>query len=449
MSEVKRAKRVLIISHDTIGGNMAGPGIRYHYMAETLSEDFDVTVGFFDPSYVPEESFRTSYKPLKIDAYYFEKSFKGFDVVIAHWLSDAMIHYCNKNNIFIVFDLYVPGPVENLASFIFSDNAATAEKDFEYRRSARMYRLFFENGDLFLVSNQRQLDYWTGYFFGANQVAPSTYPKRPLYNRFIFAPMGIDTKHKITHKKQVIKGVIPGIKKTDKVLLWTGGIWNHFDGQILIRAMEKLKHTRPDIKLLFLGIHHPNPSIPEMKESVDTRRLAEQLDLTNKTVFFNEGWVDYPDRINYLLEADAAVNTHKSSIESEFSHRTRVLDHIWSGLPTISTVGDYLSDQVIKPKKLGIVVPPNDVDALFRAITTLLEPKINADVRRRIDSIQAAFSWSATLRLLHQILLEGPEKLPRLEGAHRLRKSAGPILLLKRLIPVPVKKLIVRILRLK
>ena len=47
-------KKVLIISHDKVGKLMAGPGIRYHYMAKTLAKNFDVTVGFFGPENVPE-----------------------------------------------------------------------------------------------------------------------------------------------------------------------------------------------------------------------------------------------------------------------------------------------------------------------------------------------------------------------------------------------------------
>lgn len=441
--------KVLIISHDTIGTNMAGPGIRYHYIAETLSDDFDVTVGFFEPSYLPDEAFKHSYKVRHIDAFRFEKGFAGFDYIIAHWLSDSMINYCNQQDIFMAFDLYVPGPVENLAGALFSGEPVTREKDFEFGRAARMYRIFFENGDLFLVSNRRQMDYWTGYFFGADQVHPSTYPKRPVFDRMIYAPMGIDAKHLPTHKKQVLKGVVPGIKKTDKVLLWTGGIWGHFDGTVAIKAMDKLKDSRPEIKLFFLGVHHPNPNVPEMKESRDTRRLSDSLGLTGRNVFFNEGWVEYQDRINYLLEADAAISTHKVSIESEFSHRTRILDHLWAGLPTIATEGDFFSDQVIKPRELGIVVPPDDPGALVDAIMSILDPKLNALTRKNITSVRAAYSWSSTLHELHRFLKEKPPKLQRLETRRRLKTNRGPLKIIKKFIPVPLKKLLIRALRLK
>ena len=242
-------KRVLIISHDKIGSSMAGPGIRYHYMAEVLSKDFDVTIGFFDPSYLPDNELERHYKTKHIDAVRFEDGFKNQDIVIALWLSQQMIDYCNNNNIFTVFDLYAPVPVENLVGFIYGKGSIKSDDDFEFARSLRMYRLFFENGDLFLCSNRRQLDYWTGFVFGADQIRPSTYNTRPIYNRFIYSPMGIDTQKPLKHDKQVMKGVVPGINKKDKVILWTGGIWEHFDAQILVKAMSHLTSTRPDIKL--------------------------------------------------------------------------------------------------------------------------------------------------------------------------------------------------------
>jgi hypothetical protein len=449
VTETKAKKNLLIISHDKIGSSMAGPGIRYHYMAETLSGSFNVTVGFFDPSYLPEKGFPKSYQAKHIDAHNFEPGFADVDIVVSHWLSESMINYCNQHGIFSVFDLYVPGPVENLAGSLFGGKEVKPEDDFAYNQSLRMYKKFFENGDLFLFSNPRQMDYWTGYAFGSDLIRLSDYANRPIYDRFIYAPMGIDTKQSIKHTKDVIKGVIPGIEKSDKVLLWTGGIWNHFDGQVLIRAMGSLKDKRPDIKLFFFGTQHPNPNVPEMKESLDTRQLATELGLLNKTIFFNDGWVKYPDRINYLLEADAAVNTHKPSIETEFSHRTRVLDHLLAELPTISTAGDYLSDAVIGPKQLGIVVPPNDEAALEGAIIKILEPEKLKDFKKNIAQERGSFDWESTMSHLKQSLSGNIQKLPPSGAAPKLHTDSKTKRAVKKALPAPIKKAIIRTLRMR
>jgi glycosyltransferase involved in cell wall biosynthesis len=288
-----------------------------------------------------------------------------------------------------------------------------------------------------------------GYVFGTSQISVSGYKKRPLFDRFILAPMGIDSSQELKHTKSVMRGEIPGINQDDKVILWTGGIWNWFDAQTLIRAMGILKPKRPDIKLVFFGVKHPNPDVPAMQEASDTIALARRLELLNETVFVHEDWVPYHDRLNYLLEADAAVNTTKDTIESEMSHRTRVLDHLLATLPTIATSGDYLSDEVIKPKDLGIVVPPNDADRLAESIIEIVDDNNNKRIRKNISEIRAEYDWSQTLYDLKMMLLSGVDKLPFNEPIkpRDIPKDKLYFKIAKKIIPAPVKKILIRTFR--
>lgn len=445
MAKSSAKKKVLIISHDKIGSAMAGPGIRYHYIAETLADKFDVIVGLYEKKNLPDAKFKRNYKTVLVRTDRFIDSLKDVDIVITHWLSEDMIAYCNQNGILLVIDLYVVGPVENLAAALFNDEKSTPQTDGQFDYSLHMYRRFFENADLFLVSNRRQLDYWLGYAFGADKVHMSTYTKRPLYDRMLLAPMGIDAATPLKHTKNVMKAVVPGIEKTDKLLLWTGGIWGHFDGIVLIKAMKLLAKSDPNIKLFFSGTKHPNPNVIEAPESIATYQLARELGLLNKTVFFNDGWVPYHERINYLMEADAAVNTHKASIETEFSHRTRVLDHILAGLPSISTEGDYLSDSVIKSEEFGLTVPPGDEKALRTAILELLQPDTYERIKLNVERHRRDYDWSQTLKPLKDFLLSDPAKLP--PEPSNLKVSSPAVRLAKRVLPKPVKKAIVRSLK--
>lgn len=442
-------KRILIISHDKIGTSMAGPGIRYHYMAEVLSKDFDVTVGFFDPTYLPNAEFKHSYATKHVDKGEFHDSFADHNIIIALWLSEDMLNFCDKHELFVVFDIYAPVPVENLVLFTLGSQKITAQTDFIYEQSLIDYERFLEKGDLFLFSNRRQLDYWIGYTFGSKLILVSSYLKRDVFERFIYAPMGIDTKPTLTHTKPVIREVIKGISNKDKVIIWTGGIWNWYDAKTLMKAMARLSKDRPDIKLVFLGTKHPNPDVPTMREATEAFSLARELKLLGKTVFMHEGWVPYPERINYLLEADAAVNTNKATIESEFSHRTRVLDHILTGLPTISTSGDYISDEIIKPQRLGVVVKPNDVDELYQAILDVVDEKNNRSIKARINTVKPEYDWEQTLAPLRDLLLNNPTKLRRIKvpRTRQMPKNTKAYKIAKAVLPRSVKHIIVKSLR--
>lgn len=445
----KITKKILIISHDKIGKNMAGPGIRYHYMAEMLSRSFDVTVGFFDPTYLPDDDFSRSYKVAHVDNRKFHDKFQTIDTVISMWLSEDMMIYCKERNIFIVFDIYAPVPVEGLALFMLGGEPITTDTDYYYRQSYNSYEKFFQYGDLFLFSNKRQVDYWIGYVFGSGIISVSNYTTRQLFDRFVVAPMGIDTSQELRHTKKVMRGHIKGIEKDDQILIWTGGIWNWFDAQTLIKAMHKLSKSHPSIKLVFFGTKHPNPDVPAMQEASAALTLAKKLQLLNKNIFIHEGWVPYGDRINYLLEADTAVNAAKDSIEAEFAHRTRVLDHILANIPTIATAGDYLSDDVITHQNLGFVTTPGDVDGLADAIVKSVDTKTNRQIRSSIKKVRAEFDWNQTLAPLHDALKSDMPKLPFVivKKPREMPKSALTYKIAKKLLPRPVKSMIVKVLR--
>ena len=100
----------------------------------------------------------------------------------------------------------------------------------------------------------------------------------------------------------MLRGVVPGIGDDAKIILWGGGVYNWFDPISLLRAVDKLRARLPEVRLYFLGMKHPNPHVPEMRMAVRTKELADELGLTDTHVFFNEGWVEYEDRQNYLLE---------------------------------------------------------------------------------------------------------------------------------------------------
>nr|MDQ3579734.1 glycosyltransferase family 4 protein [Actinomycetota bacterium] len=195
-------------------------------------------------------------------------------------------------------------------------------------------------------------------------------------------------------------GGVPGISESDKVILWAGGIYDWFDPTTLVRAVGRLSERRPMVRLFFLGLKHPNSSVLTTPKIAEIRALSDALGLTEKFVFFNEGWVDYHDRQNYLLDADVGVSTHIQHIEATFSSRTRILDYLWAGLPIVSTAGDTFAD-LITQQQLGVAVPERDVDALVEALDRcLFDEDFAAACRTNVARVAADFSWGEVLEPL-------------------------------------------------
>ncbi|MDP9452859.1 MAG: hypothetical protein M3P97_05610 [Actinomycetota bacterium] len=60
--------------------------------------------------------------------------------------------------------------------------------------------------------------------------------------------------------RPVLRGVVPGIAASDKLLLWGGGIYNWLDPLTLLGALDRLHHRLPEVTLCFLGLSHPAPT---------------------------------------------------------------------------------------------------------------------------------------------------------------------------------------------
>ena len=179
--------------------------------------------------------------------------------------------------------------------------------------------------------------------------------------------------------------------------------------------MKGISRERPDIKLVFMGVKHPNEAVPEMMMADEAVKLAKSLDLIDKQVFFNFGWIPYEERQNYLLEADIGISTHFEHLETQYAFRTRILDYLWAGLPMIVTRGDSFAD-LIEKEQLGIVVPSQDSQALAKAILSLVDddPCIQT-LKHNISLMRPRFYWEEVVKPLHHIIghLE-KKKQPRL-----------------------------------
>jgi hypothetical protein len=240
-----------------------------------------------------------------------------------------------------------------------------------------------------------------------------TYDEDPTLRSLIsVVPFGVNEAPP-RRTRPAIKGVVPGIGPDDKVILWGGGIYNWFDPLTLLRAVDRLRVRRPDVRLFFLGLKHPNPDIPEMRMAVAARELSDTLGLTGTHAFFNEEWVDYDDRQNYLLDADIGVSTHLDHVETAMSFRTRIVDYLWASLPTVATGGDALAD-LIEARELGRTVPAGDIEALEAALGALLDDDgLRARMGANAVAVAAELTWSKVLAPLVEFC-RAPRRAPDL-----------------------------------
>ena len=411
------SQRIVVATADTLKEQMAGPAIRAWQIASALAVDHDVQLvttsecELTSPDFVVRKV-ATDAEVRQLEAWCDVLFFQG-NVLDGH-------PFLQQSAKVIIVDLYDPFHLEQLEQ--------TREHDPEQRRLVVGNSVAEANkqclrGDFLVCASEKQRDFWLGHLAALGRLNTVSYDDDPTLRGLIdVAPFGISADPPV-RTRAAIKGVVPGIDADDKVILWGGGIYNWFDPLTLIRAVDVLRTRRTDVRLFFLGMQHPHPHVPEMRMSFAARQLANDRGLTGKHVFFNEEWVRYDERANYLLDADIGVSTHLDHIETAFSFRTRMLDYLWASLPMVCTRGDVFAS-LVDAKQLGLTVEPNDPEALADALERMLSDGAFAQqCRDNLAELAPSFHWSVVLAPLVQFC-RVPRRAPDLLDDYARRRLA-------------------------
>lgn len=386
---------------------MAGPAIRAWHMAEVLSREHEVRLVTTGDASLEHPDFAvTAGGDRELRA-----AMAWCDIFIFQGWILAGRPFLTAAEKILVADIYDPMHLEQLEQ---GREAGTVEG--HVRAVADATAVLNEQlarGDFFMCASRKQRDFWLGQLAALGRINPATYEDDATLAKLLaIVPFGAPDDPPVA-TAPAAKGVMQGIGVDDRLVVWGGGIYNWLDPLTLIRAIDRVRDTVPNVRLLFLGLRHPNPEIPEMRTAVEAQRLASELGLTGTHVFFNEGWVPYRERQNYLIEADIGVSMHLEHLETEFSYRTRVIDYFWARLPVVATVGDSIAELIVA-RGLGVTVPPADEAALASAIVALLtDEKLAADCRTRVDEFAQTIGWSSTLRPLLEFCRD-PKRAPDL-----------------------------------
>ena len=371
---------------------MSGPGIRYWEFARALSTipSLQVTLAAVPGvnAQLPAGEIDFSLTASRNENHLRDIASRS-DVVVAPAAVVSLFPSLQQVRPPLVLDMYIPLMLEELQR---ERLVSKPEQALFFDRLRREMSAQILAADLIICASEKQRDYWLGVLSAVGRINPYTHSDdATLRNLVSVVPFGLSDQPP-SHTKKVLKGVHPGIKPDNKVLLWGGALYDWLDAPTIIRTMELLKKQRPDVKLVFMGAKHPNPLESQRKGTQEALTLARELELEGKTIFFGE-WVPYEERANHLLEADIGISLHRDHLETAFSFRTRILDYIWAGLPIIATRGDVLSE-LVEREGLGRTVAPGNEQELAEAILELLKvPDLRQAYRERFEKVAVAYRW--------------------------------------------------------
>lgn len=399
--------KILVLSRSVIGPRMASPGVRAFQIAGALARALpgdEITLGIpagQEPTAPPEPNVRMV--PFTGNA---EAAFLAaqHDVTISRNFPPQFARLLGKTR--LALDAFTP---------LYTEWMELSKRDIlpQWRRTWMSSNRWYLNmqltlADFVFCADERQRDMWIGMMMALALIPEDVYSRDPSLRRVIdIVPYGVPSRP-LSPQGCVLRGVVPGIEEQDRVLLWNGGITEWNDVDTLLHAMLRLAKTRPEVKLVFMGVDHPDfafgPSAGVTKHAFE---LAEELGVKDRNVFFRSGWVPY-DRIDdYLAEADASVCLGYENLESRFAFRTRYVDLFRARIPLLCTRGDVLADRV-RVDPLGLTVPERNVEAVVDGIQRLLDDTaFAAECKSRMGAIASELSWDSVVRPLVEFCRSG------------------------------------------
>lgn len=392
--------KVLIITGDPVGKKLAGPAIRAWNMATEISKKHEVTL----LSLTSVEEVETDFSTIHVspgDEAAFAPHEEWADAIVFQGHALLVFETLQRSRKVMVVDIYDPMHLEQLEQ---GRELPRSQWENQVSDATKALNDQLRRGDFFLCASERQRLFWLGQLAGLGRINPQNYENDPdLLGLIDIAPFGLSRVDPV-HNRAALKGVHPGIAEDDKLILWSGGLYNWFDPHTLIRAVADLAIRRTNVKLFFQGTKHPHPGVPEMEIVRTSRELAAELGVLDSSVFFNDSWVDFDDRQNYLLEADLGTSTHHSHIETTFSFRTRILDYLWANLPMVVTEGDHFGD-LVQEEKLGFSVKAGDVQGLSLALeAALFDEGLRETFKEHISQVRQKYFWDVALAPLTEFI---------------------------------------------
>lgn len=359
-------------------------------------------------------------------------------VVISYCLGDPSVFVANNINddVQLILDVYVPIHVEVSARE--SDDIETELRN--YLDDIQRFNIVLKRGDYFLCANNTQKIYYTGILSSLGVLNPRSYHQE----RILVVPFGI-------HNEPVTASHNPyeklGLKNSDFIVLWFGGLYPWFRVEELLGAMLDLSDAS-DIKFVFVGGKNPFNNNPDfVKQYEKVLAFSKEHKLFEKTVYFVD-WVDFNDRINWYVHANLVISLNKPGEENSYSWRTRVMDYVWGEMPILTNGGDPLSEDLIN-NNAAIRLNELSETAIAKSIKEAYgNPQNLKKIKSSVTSLKPAYYWEEVAGKIIDDIKKG--RLPYLDEQSYKRKvkiidkdlSAQPLFqegAVNKLLRMPVK----------
>ncbi|GFP24905.1 hypothetical protein HKBW3S25_00343, partial [Candidatus Hakubella thermalkaliphila] len=173
--------KVLLISYDVIGPNMAGPGVRYFELARVLREHCLLTLAIPNSPQIKGEGFRIAQYSMEQESSLKELVEKSQVVVI----QGHIVHFfpfLKSLRKPVVVDLYNPFLLESLEMY---GDGSCGERMRINQGNLAILKDQLALGDFFICASEKQRDLWIGMLAAEGRINPLTRDQDKTFRRLI------------------------------------------------------------------------------------------------------------------------------------------------------------------------------------------------------------------------------------------------------------------------
>ncbi len=219
---------------------------------------------------------------------------------------------------------------------------------------------------------------------------------------------------------------IPGVPDDWAVVLWWGGVWPWLDLETMLAARARLGAAQVSVVV-------PTAPRPGGSESsftaADLERAVRRHRLEPPQVVALDGWIPYARRHRVLNRCTLVAVLHRPGDESVLSFRTRALDAVWAGVPLLVTEGGEVA-RLVRSRGWGGVVPAGDVAATSAALELLLVERAQLRCRAALAADRGRWTW-------HRVTQPLVRTLPTLPAVRRGSLASAAVRAALRLLMMP------------
>lgn len=200
-----------------------------------------------------------------------------------------------------------------------------------------------------------------------NKHVPRRLVAHPLYDMFGDAMQAADARMSL------------GLPLGDPVLLFFGFVRKYKGLHVLLDAMPRIVAALPNVRLVVAGEWYDNEDA--YRNQVTRNRLQDH-------VRFDAAYIPNEDVPHYFSAADVVVQPYVSATQSGVAQVAFNFDK-----PLIITDVGGLAE-VVRHEQDGIVVPPNDPQALADAVVRFFRDNMGDRLKEGVRMRKQEFGWS-------------------------------------------------------